>query len=536
MNRQTRISSQILQRDVISIVASYLDKIDLISLCIAHAPLQSVLRPLLRDLGILRQPLCLMEYDIPRCRRLTDLLHLSYKENLTSFHMLPKTLHIREYYLNNARSNYSPDVILTPDGLDRGARESFDLKCDNLVSKIAESCHNITELIYEADETSLRGQDNILKLLDAVPPLKSIKKLWLYSDTPPAIQACIARIIGPSQLEEFKYVTDERRPSVHPDLVNCIRNQKCLESLTVLGRKTLPSLSSLIVELASNFCTISRLHIDDRSWESFDRVHVLELVSSLDLPNLKSFKYDATLYESLTSRPSRQLRQTRRPARRPARRIRVFGFPLALDHPPALDDPDDRDLPVVGNLPLELGFPILNLSLPPILTREETGYLETNKGPMISKFLRDSPNLENVVLTCCTFLNDTFFVSAWEWLPNLRTLEIKDCPDIHGVLLSQSTANGWTKLTRLDLATCKNVTTQCMLTIAAATTAQDVELVFYSNTPSIQCIIDFRMQQIGYQKVNTSLPSCVVYKRTYPYSVSDIQHVQRRSSKWFSTM
>lgn len=479
---------QILHRDIISLIAKHLGQMDMMALCVAHAPLQSILRSQIGDMAIMAQPLCLIEYDIDQCTRLADLLEISSREDLTSFHRMPKTLRIRESQLNISYSRYYADgfynaVAFTPDSINYEARQQSDTIWNKLFSKVVKACPNITEFVFEADNSSITchmSQVNLshvkcymdqcslcrmVELLEAIPPMTCLKKLLLSTDTSFAIQRSIARIIQPSQLDEFEYIANDS-PSIDPELVASIKNQGCLKSLTVLGGKTSPLLSRLIVYLSSNFSTINSLHIDDRSWESFDRAHVLELLATLEFPALTSFRYDATLYQSLRENP--------------------FG----------------------GGVRPHM---IRLMSRP--LSNSEIAYLETNKGPMLTKFLVAYPSLTHVALNRCSFLNDTFFLSAWEYLPNLISMSIRDCSDIHGKYISRSSGAGWPKLAKLDLSTCKNISFRCIMAIAATTLAEDVQLTFHSDISNQSQHLQLDMQALGYEMLQTPQPSSIVFKR-----------------------
>ncbi|CAO3666786.1 unnamed protein product [Umbelopsis ramanniana] len=350
-----------------------------------------------------------------------------------------------------------------------------------MFSTIATSCPNIDQFIYEASHSARSHQPPpavhterngcycddcaMTGIMDSIPPMLNLKKLCLYTDTLPEIQSSIANIISRARIEEFKY------------------------SLIILSRSPALTLSLLTVKLCTAFNTIHHLHMDDHSWQSFDRAHALELIATLNLSNLKSFRYEATLYRSLTDNINR-----------------------STTLPPT--DVVPRDAP---NL-----FPIRTLSHDIFRTVMEPhifydpayiGYLESNKGIMLTKFFSSYSGLTRVELKNCSFLNDTFFSSIWECLPHLSELLIQDCPDITGA--EPWYGRGWTELAKLDISTCKNVTDQCIYSIAQTTKASRVQLLVHERPMRPLNPIMNDILKLGYRIGCTHKPSSMLLLRGF---------------------
>jgi hypothetical protein len=476
-----------------SSVSQYLDDMDLISLCISWPPLQPYFFSQLKNLAILTHPFCLIEYDIDRCRRLTHLLALSSEENLTAFHRIPNTLRIRQSHLRTSQvAEYSK--------IEEGGKFSEEVGgWKEMFSTISRSCPNINQFIYEAshsapshrppptDQTERNvccfDDDAMACIMDSIRPMPNLKKLCLYTDALPEIQSSIANIISQARIEEFKYICSSR-PYVHREIISRIQSTQSLQSLIILSRSPSLTLSLLAVKLCTAFNTIHHLHMDDQSWQSFDRAHALELVATLNLSNLKSFRYEATLYRSLTDNI---YRSTSRP-------------------------PPDVNFFQIRSLTHDLFRPIME---PNYLLNDPAyiGYLESNKGIMLTKFFTSYPGLTRVELKNCSFLNDTFFSSIWECLPHLSELLIQDCPDITGH--RPSYAGGWTQLAKLDISTCKNVTDKCIYSIAETTKASRVQLLVHERpmgflNPFIKDIL-----KLGYRIGCTHKPSSMLLLRGF---------------------
>lgn len=493
----TEISSAMLHWDIMSSVSQYLDDMDLISLCISWPPLQPYFFSQLKNLAILTHPFCLIEYDIDRCRRLTHLLALSSEENLTAFHRIPTTLRIRQSHLGTSRvPEYSKIEERGKFSEVGGWREMF--------STIATSCPNIDQFIYEASHSArshrpppaVHTERNgcccddcaMAGIMDSIPPMPNLKKLCLYTDTLPEIQSSIANIISRARIEEFKYVCSGR-PYVHREIISRIQCTQSLQSLIILSRSPALTLSLLTVKLCTAFNTIHHLHMDDHSWQSFDRAHALELVATLNLSNLKSFRYEATLYRNLTDNINR-----------------------STTLPPT--DVVPRDAPNF--------FPLRTLSHDTFWTVMDPhifydpayiGYLESNKGIMLTKFFSSYSGLTRVELKNCSFLNDTFFSSIWECLPHLSELLIQDCPDITGT--EPRYGRGWTQLAKLDISTCKNVTDQCIYSIAQTTKASRVQLLVHERPMRPLNPIMKDILKLGYRIGCTHKPSSMLLLRGF---------------------
>jgi hypothetical protein len=480
-----------------SSVSQYLNDMDLISLCVSYPPLQPYFFSQLKNLAILTHPFCLIEYDIDRCRRLTHLLNMSSYENLTAFHKIPKTLRIRQHHLKWSRLPVYTD-------LEEGGKFSGGIGWPEMFSTIAMSCPNINQFIYEASPSARSHRTppsvlaerkvcqcsdcNMVRILNFIPPMPNLKKLCLFTDTLPEIQSAIANIISQARIEEFKYVCSGH-PYVHRQLISRIQSTDSLQSLIILSRSPAMTLTLLTVKLCTAFNTIHHLQMDDRSWQSPDRAHTLELIATLNLINLKSFRYEATLYRDLTDNMN-----------------------LSINLPPP-------GLPAV--VPRDL-LSILPGYTPPgdiyELRRhpEYIGYLKSNKGIMLTKFFTSFPSLTRLELKNCSFLNDTFFLSIWECLPQLSELLIQDCPDMTGTsYIKPSYGKGWTQLTKLDISTCKNITDQCIYSIAEITKASRVQLLVYERPMARLNPIMNDILELGYRIGCTYKPSSMVLLRGF---------------------
>lgn len=487
----TEMCSGILHWDIMSSVSQYLDDMDLISLCISWPPLQPYFFSQLKNLAILTHPFCLIEYDLDRCRRLTHLLALSSKENLAAFHRIPKTLRIRQSHLVTSRSpecsKVGEEVKFSEVG---GWKEMF--------STIATSCPNISQFIYEASHCApshrppptKQTERNVcccddcamVGIMDSIPPMPNLKKLCLYTDTMPEIQSSIANIISLARIEEFKYICSAS-PYVHHEIISRIQCTQSLQSLIVLSRTPALTLSLLTVRLCTAFNTIHHLHMDDHSWQSFDRAHALELVATLNLSNLKSFRYEATLYRSLTDNLNRST-------------------PLP---------PPDVSLFQIRTRSHDLS----RCSMEPHYISDPAymGYLESNKCITLTKFFTSYSGLTHVELKNCSFLNDTFFSGIWECLPHLSELLIQDCPNFTGT--QPWYGRGWTQLTKLDISTCQNVSDQCIYNIAKTTKASRVQLLVHERPTRALNPIMKDILQLGYRIGCTHKPSSMLLLRGY---------------------
>ncbi|KAH8548418.1 hypothetical protein BGW37DRAFT_560060 [Umbelopsis sp. PMI_123] len=476
------IAMRMLHWDIASVVSQYLDDMDLISFCIAYAPLQPYFFARIKSLPILTHPFDLIQYDIERCQRLAHLVRLSAEENLTAFHKIPKTLTIRHSeMIGGQRPIYS---LNTHEG--ELVLESWR----ELFSTITRSCPNITEFIVEFSHSKQRHipdpqlpgyfyecrcADCMTSLtVDCIPPMPNLKKICFLMDILPKTQASIARIISTARILEFKYICFGN-PLIDSNLIHTIQNTRSLQSLTVLSRCPVPALKTLITKLCSAFPTIRHLHIDDQSSESNDHLHVLEVIAALDLRNLSSFRYDATLYRALAA---------------------------------------------TSNGAGDLLYPIWHDTLPFSMTSCHLmipgyvgEYMMSNKDITLVKVFQGYPSMTHIELKDCTFLNDTSFGSIWECLPNLSELLIQDCSNITGESIVQSHGKGWTKLTKLDVSTCENITNNCIITIARTTEANRVHLMFCERPMAIWNPLVSRMTTLGYRVGHTYKPSSVVLLR-----------------------
>ncbi|KAI9286736.1 hypothetical protein BC943DRAFT_229456 [Umbelopsis sp. AD052] len=477
--------SRMLHWDLMSSVSLYLDDMDLISLCVSYPPLQPYFFSQLKNLAILTHPFCLIEYDIDRCRRLTHLLALSAAENLTAFHRLPTTLRIRQLHLGWSRL---PEYCFKSDEGGTGGEVGWS----DMFSTIATCCPNINQLVYEAgpstrgyrrpdhaEESFCQCDDCAMALImSSLPPMPSLRKLCLYTDTQPDIQFAIAHIISQARIEEFKYICSGH-PYVHRELISRIQSTQSLQSLVILSRSPSLTLTLLTVKLCTAFNTIHHLQLDDHSWQSADRAHALELVATLNLSHLKSFRYEATLYRGLTTTVNRTTNLAAPPGElRDVSRI--------LPGEPLRDRYDLRRYP------------------------EYIGYLESNKGIMLNKFFMSFSSLTRVELKNCSFLNDTFFSRLWECVPLLSELLIQDCPHITGTSME---GEGWTQLTDLDMSTCKNLTDQCIYSIAETTKANRVQLLVYERPMAFLNPVVNGILELGYRIGCTYKPSSTILLR-----------------------
>ncbi|KAI8578340.1 hypothetical protein K450DRAFT_200369 [Umbelopsis ramanniana AG] len=473
-----------------STVSLYLDDMDLISLCVSYPPLQPYFFSQLKNLAILTHPFCLIEYDIDRCRRLTHLLALSSEENFTAFHRIPKTLRIRQLHLGwSGLPEYSFNI-----------EEGGNIGWIEMFSTIAATCPNINQFVYEAgsptgahrppssDQTQGCQCDDcaMALIMKSLPPMPNLKKLCLYTDTQPDIQFSIANIISRARIEEFKYISSGH-PYVHRELISKIQSTQSLQSLVLLSRSPAATLTLLTVKLCTAFSTIHHLQLDDHSWQSPDRAHALELIATLNLTNLKSFRYEATLYRGVTTNVNRT---TNLPGW-PGVGLRDVSRILPGETPPPRDAYDLRRYP------------------------EYIGYLESNKGIVLTKFFMSFSSLTRVELKNCSFLNDTFFSSIWQCLPFLSELLIQDCPDITGTSIESSCGKGWSQLTKLDISTCKNLTDQCIYAIAETTKASRVQLLVYERPTAFLNPVVNGIIELGYRIGRTHKPSSTILLRGF---------------------
>lgn len=482
-------------------VSPYLGDMDGMSLCIAYPQLQSLFFPQLKNLPILVQPFLAFEYDIDRCRRLAHLLALSSDENLTSFHKIPRTLHIGSIHKEpSARNHVSLETLQSPlnSKSARGRKEETPKAWSELFSILAMSCPNINEFTYGGSESvmahdQLSGsarpakgnacacEDCVLSgAVESLAPMPNLTKLCFFNNANHTTQCSIAHIISQAHIQELTYFSDGST-YIHEDLVSRIQSTQSLRSLTILNHSTSLAISPLIVRLCSAFATIHHLKLDD-TWQAYDirtGGNALMLISTLNMVNLRSFEYEAICYGSDVNRE----------------------FQLNC-----------RAANLLNVLPMEDHRATSLLRTDPHYVR----YLGKNNGMVLTDFFISYPNLTSVKLSKCSFLNDSFFSSIWECLPNLSELSIQNCPWFFGIWIRPSHGTGWTKLEILDVSTCKNIISPCIVTIAKTTKASRVQLLLCERpTSTLETTFAEDIQGLGYHVGHTHQPNSTMLLRGF---------------------
>jgi hypothetical protein len=367
----------------------------------------------------------------------------------------------------------------------------------DLFSILATSCPNINEFTYEESESvtvhdQFMGPARLAKgpasaceacvlsgAVESLTPMPNLTKLCFLNNANHTTQSSIANIISQAHIQELTYFSDGST-YINEDLVSRIQSTQSLWSLTILNHSTALAISSLIVRLCTAFTTIRHLKLDD-SWQAYNirtGGNALMLISTLNMVNLRSFEYEAIHYGSGVNRE------------------------FQLNY---------RAANLLNVLPMEDHRATSLLRTDPHYVR----YLEKNNGMVLTKFFMSYPSLTSVKLSRCSFLNDSFFSSIWECLPNLSELSIQNCPWFFGTWIKPSHGAGWTMLKILDVSTCKNIISPCIMTIAKTTKASRVQLLICERPTSALETLAEDILGLGYQVGHTHKPNSTILLRGF---------------------
>jgi hypothetical protein len=473
------IVNQIFHSDIISLVGSYLDDLDLISLCIAHAPLQYLFRTRLTTSPLQNRPNAWFESNITDGERLLDLLEESAKDNMSVIHNVPKEIsieasqffepHLQQFASDSISFDHeetSPQEETSP-----LANDSYELKLLALYSRLVSVCPNIITLSFDGGDMSYNGcrynsacsPEGIVQgcrhitgclyfrlheFLQAFPPLPRIKRLCLENYISPLIQRYISIIVWSSPLHLLQLINTQE--TMIYNIMRLTMTNKPLISLMVKGQTNRVHLSGLVHELLRSVPSIHCLFIDD-NFGPIHGSHLLDYICESRSNFVTVFAYEGNFYRRL---------KYREPSRR--------------DH-------HVRFMPELFEL-----------------------YTSFDQCQPFKNFFVANSGLKYVRLTSCDFLDDLFFVNAWETLPYVQELLIHDSTEFVGDSLSVAPGAGWTQLRRLELPSCTKLTAKCMRIIAATSTAEDVCLVFGINDANKSPAFQEDMAAFGYDKVHIS--------------------------------
>lgn len=477
------IVNQIFHSDIISLVGSYLDDLDLISLCIAHTPLQYIFRTRLTTSPLQNRPNAWFESNITEGERLLDLLEESAKDNMSVIHNVPKEISIEaSQFFEPHLQQFGSDSI-SFDHEETGPQEEsspladdfFELKLLTLYSRLVSVCPNIITLTFDGGDMSYNGcrynfayksacsPEGIVQgcrhirgclyfrlheFLQAFPPLPGIKRLCLENYISPLIQRYISIIVWSSPLHLLQLINTQE--TLIYNVMRLTMTNKPLISLMVKGQTNRVEVSAVVHELLRSVPSIHCLFIDD-NFGPIHGLHLLDYICKIRSNFVTVFAYEGNFYRRL---------KYREPSRR---------------------DYHVRFMPELFEL-----------------------YTSLDQCQPFKNFFAANSGLKYVRLTSCDFLDDPFFVNAWEALPHVQELLIHDSTEFVGDSLSVAPGAGWTQLRRLELPSCTKLTAKCMRITAATTTAEDVCLVFGINDANKSPAFQEDMAAFGYDKVHIS--------------------------------
>lgn len=319
-------------------------------------------------------------------------------------------------------------------------------------------------------------------ILNSLPELPRLHLLQVSTSTSIAIQHSISQIIVPAKLTGFACICNDTQ-QFGQELLEAIRRGSRLRSLAVFGYYR-SAVVLQVMSLLHNLPTVTCLEIDDTSLRVLPSCHPMEYLTPLSLPNLTGFKFNAFFFRHRLEQQAFE---------------RQDGF-------------DSGD----GSFPRHI-----HRYSPDERSRYRRLYLSLDHNRSLANFFRSHHQITHIELTNCGFLSDSFLTDLWGCLPELAALKISHSPKLTGDGLAQHSGSGWTKLKQLDLSSCRNLSTKCIVTIASTTTAKHVGIVLHDWSPKAANKLHTALASCGYRK-SLHLPCLPTMVRYYRGCESEI--------------